>query len=54
MKLQKQVEQWLLNKNRELGEFIIKQARVQSMGDRQLYEDLIQEGIACALEGGEL
>lgn len=54
MNLQKQAEQWLLSQNKELGEFIIKQARMQAMGDRHLYEDLVQEGILCALEGGEL
>lgn len=54
MDTQKKAEQWLLGKDKELGQYIIKQARMQSMGDRQLYEDLVQEGILCALEAGVL
>ena len=52
--LQKQAEAWLRATHPELADYIIKQARVQSMGDRQLYEDLIQEGILCLLESEEV
>ena len=54
MKLQKEVERFLLKMDKELGAFIIKQARAQAMGDRQLFEDLVQEGVLCALEGEEV
>ena len=50
----KRVERWLLHQDKVLGEHIIKQARAQARGDRVMYEDLIQEGILCALEGGLL
>ena len=54
MELQKKAEAWLRATNPDLAEYIIRQARVQSMGDKALYEDLVQEGVLCALEGGEL
>ena len=50
----KQVERWLVAQNATLGKHIIKQAKAQSRGDRVMYEDLLQEGILCALEGGVL
>ena len=50
----KRVELWLVAQDKVLGEHIIKQARAQSRGDRVMYDDLIQEGILCALEGGAL
>ena len=53
MNLQKKAEQWLLEQDKELGQYIIKQARMQAMGDRQLYEDLVQEGVLCMLEAKE-
>lgn len=48
----KQVERWLIKQDKELAEHIIKQARAQARGDRALYDDLVQEGILCALEAG--
>ena len=52
--VQKAAEEWLMEKDKELGTNIIAQGRRHARGDRHLNEDLFQEGVVVALEAGVL